>query len=274
MNALLRLLTDDSPRVLAGVRARLLELGDEAELPLGAAAQGEDATLRVRARALLEEMRVNRVLPALLACSGGDGLEPPLEEGAMAIARSEYPDLDAGRCTGLLDALAGRVAARMEARRSWRARLSLLRDHLFVEEGFRGNVEAYYDPDNSYLNRVLERRLGIPITLSLVYLAVARRLGVPVHPVAMPGHFILRYGGPRSRTFIDPFGGGQALSRDDCVRFLQGSGLGFQEAFLQTASPLEVLLRMVRNLAGIYRARGDGARLSRMGRLAAALEGR
>lgn len=271
LDALMRLLTDDNPRVAEGVRARLLERIDDAEVALVSAVRGPDTTLRSKAQELLDDLRLERCIPQVLACAAGGDDAPPLEVGALALARMEYPGLDTHYYLDLLDGMAAAITGLMGQATSWRTRLALMRDHLFGREGFSGNVDDYYDPENSYLNRVLERRLGIPISLALVYLAVARRLGLPVHPVGMPGHFILRYGGARSRTFIDPFGGGRLLSRDDCVRFLRGSGLGYREEYLQTTSQREVLSRILRNLEAIYKERRDAPRLARVRRLSARL---
>ena len=143
---------------------------------------------------------------------------PPLDEAALAIAAEEYPDLDAGAYLAELDRLGALV--RRQAPMPLRAATTLraVREVLFEDERFRGNEKAYYDPRNSYLNQVLDRRLGIPITLSLVFMEVARRAGLDLAGVGFPGHFLVKLSpelGPE--VFIDPYNGGELLTADECV---------------------------------------------------------
>ena len=121
--------------------------------------------------------------------------------------------------------------------------------------GFRGNTENYNDPRNSFFNDVLERRMGIPITLSAVYLEVARRISFPIFGVGMPGHFLVKYGDRSQEFFLDPFNGGQVLTREDCERRFSemfGNEQEFTERMLDVVSPRQMLFRMVNNLKTIY----------------------
>ena len=128
------------------------------------------------------------------------------------------------------------------------------------ELGFTGNEESYYEPENSYMNRVLDRRRGIPITLSVLYILIGRRVGLPFCGVGMPGHFIVRYDAPEGPIYLDPFGGGQILSVDECASLVEGLGYRFESRFLAEASPLCIVERMVNNLIGIYQQLGDETR--------------
>jgi regulator of sirC expression with transglutaminase-like and TPR domain len=126
---------------------------------------------------------------------------------------------------------------------------------MFGVFGFRGNTENYHDPRNSFFNDVLERRVGIPITLSAVYLEVARRVSFPTFGVGMPGHFLLKYGDRTQEFFLDPFNGGQILTRDDCARRFSeifGSSQQFSDWMLKVISPRLMLFRMLNNLKTIY----------------------
>jgi regulator of sirC expression with transglutaminase-like and TPR domain len=175
---------------------------------------------------------------------------------ALLIARDAYPQLD-------VEGYAARVAemaAQLETRCAGRPALECLQQvnqYLFEEQGFRGSPqEHYYDPRNSYLNEVLERRLGIPITLALLYLAVGRRLGLALEGVNFPGHFLVRCALPGEELFVDPFAGGRILELQDLEELLsrvnRGQPMPLEERFLQAASPRQILARMLRNLKQIH----------------------
>lgn len=187
----------------------------------------------------------------------------PLDAAALAIAAEEYPALDAAAYLGRLDALAALVRRRAPAVLRAATTIKALRDVLFEDEGFKGNEKAYYDPRNSYLNEVLDRRLGIPISLSLLFMEVARRVGLKLEGVGFPGHFLVKLkpeAGPE--IFIDPYNGGELLSADECVaRFKSVShGREFDERFLQGVTPRQMLARMLHNLKRIYVEQGDDVR--------------
>lgn len=178
----------------------------------------------------------------------------PLDEGAFLIAAHAYPELDVVGALSELD----RIAAACYA-----PTLDALVRHLFVDLGFTGNRQAYYDPRNSYLNEVVERRLGIPISLSLLALSVGRRLGVPLSGVSMPGHFLLR-DRVAPDVFVDPYAGGKILDRAGCIaRFydVQGEDAVFDEAFLAPVGNHRILARLLANLREIFLANNDRASL-------------
>jgi len=188
----------------------------------------------------------------------------PLAEAALAVAAEEYPALDAAKYLARLNALATRV--RIHAPEPARAAtvLMAIRKVLYDEERFRGNDEDYYDPRNSFLNEVIERRLGIPLTLSLLYMEVARRAGLPLQGVAFPGHFLVKYAPPGGvEVFIDAYNGGEVLSADECVaRFKAAShGRPVEPRHLVGVGPRQILARMLHNLKRIYLERSDDVRL-------------
>ena len=135
---------------------------------------------------------------------------------------------------------------------------------LFKEQGFTGDEENYYDPENSYLNRVIDRRLGNPISLSMIYLGVCRRLKLPVTGIGLPGHFLCRFQDPRQEIYIDAFNRGRVLTKADCMKYLKQAGYEFHEAFLVPASPRRILLRMCSNLHQIYQREGQKTHASRL----------
>jgi regulator of sirC expression with transglutaminase-like and TPR domain len=188
----------------------------------------------------------------------------PLAEAALAVAAEEYPSLDPEKYLARLDQIAARVRVHAPAPMRAGTILMAVRTVLFEEERFRGNDEDYYDPRNSFLNEVLDRRLGIPITLSLLYMEVARRAGLRLQGVAFPGHFLLKYapqGGPE--VFIDAYNGGEVLSSDECVaRFRAAShGRPVEPRHLAGVGPRQLLARLLHNLKRIYLERSDDIRL-------------
>jgi len=178
-----------------------------------------------------------------------------LDEAALLIAQEEYPDLDRGRYLRQLDDLAGAARSRIERETSPYGVANALSDYLFDDQKFRGNVEDYYSPRNSFLNDVLDRRLGIPITLSVLYMEVARRLDMTVHGIGMPGHFIVRFDAPDEQILIDPFHRGTILTHGDCLALMSQSAAyngPFDAALLAPVGKREILYRMLNNLKTVY----------------------
>ena len=179
---------------------------------------------------------------------------------ALEIARDEYPDLDADSYLRKIEALADRVRDRCPAgARSWQV-LGQVNWVLYVEEGYKGNTEDYNDPRNSYLNEVIDRRTGIPISLSTLYRALAGRLGLEMSGVNLPAHFLLRVGRGASTIFVDPFHAGALLDRAGCERCVSkvvGQSVALSDLQLAPCSPAQVVSRMLRNLKAIYFQRNE-----------------
>jgi len=189
-----------------------------------------------------------------------------LAEAALWIAADEYPGLDVPAWLRRLDALGRAAAARIHLGMDADAVAAALTRFLFVEEGFRGNGDDYYDPRNSFVNDVLERRLGIPITLSVVLIDVAAHAGVTVRGVGLPGHFVVRLERGGAERLLDPFNGGAPLTEVDChalMRRVYGTNVAFDPACLRAVTTREIVARMLANLKGIYTKQGDWARALR-----------
>jgi regulator of sirC expression with transglutaminase-like and TPR domain len=191
--------------------------------------------------------------------------EIPLDEAALAIAAEEYPALDPAAEMARLDALAARVAQRLGDARPPIPVMQALKAVLSGDVGFRGNEKDYYDPRNSFLNEVLDRRLGIPITLSIVTIEVARRVGLPLHGVAFPGHFLVKalpQPGLPGAVFIDAFNGWELLGAEECTARFRAvlHGRAFDPSFLEAVDTRHILARMLHNLKRIYVERGDDVR--------------
>ncbi len=183
-----------------------------------------------------------------------------LDEAALLVAVEEYPDLDIAAYQTRLDAMARALEPRVAQELDPTRLVHRLNDYLFHHLGFRGNVEDYYDPRNSFLNDVIDRRAGIPITLSIVYISVGTRLGLPLSGVSFPGHFVVTYRASPDPLFLDAFNQGRLLREPDFrPLFLEqfGPEARFDPAVLRPATPHEVIARLLRNLKHVYIARED-----------------
>ncbi|MGH8805794.1 MAG: SirB1 family protein, partial [Polaromonas sp.] len=193
----------------------------------------------------------------------------PLLEAAISLAQDEYPDLDVEQVLGDVDQLLARLKRRLPADAPALQRLRALNQFFFHDLNFGGNVNDYYDPDNSYLNAVLRTRRGIPITLAVLWLELAVGLGLNARGVAFPGHFMVKVNLPKGQVVIDPFSG-QSLSREELAERLEpfrqrGAMADDFEApiglYLQSAPPREIINRMLHNLKEIHKSQEDWLRL-------------
>lgn len=188
-----------------------------------------------------------------------------LAEIALLLARDEFHNLDVEAHLHELNAMARDVLPYLRGHLAHQVQ-GLCR-YLFHEMGFRGNADDYYDPRNSYLNQVLERRLGIPISLSAVTMAIGERAGMTIAGIGLPGHFIVRASDPRQQILLDPFGGGRILSLADCEALVRrATGTDFEASSLDLQPiPLGVMVqRMLNNLKAIYLKKSDWLRCIRI----------
>jgi regulator of sirC expression with transglutaminase-like and TPR domain len=186
--------------------------------------------------------------------------EIDLGRAALAIAHLEYPGLDIESYVTRMERLAAAVQDLSGGEADSYRLIAALNYTLFSVEGFRGNQDDYYDPKNSFLNDVLERRQGIPITLSVLYMEVARRAGVVFYGVGFPGHFLVKHEGTEGQIVIDPFHQGEIRSIEELEEMLDkmyGGRIRFQPEFLSPVSKKRILKRMLNNLKSIYLQQGD-----------------
>ncbi len=231
-------------------------------------------TLPLEARAAGGRHEVGTVIPMdptarFVALAHQPEAVMPLDELALLIAAHARADLDVAAELARLDELAAGVGERS---------VEALCHHLFVDQGFVGDHDDYYDPANSYLDQVLERRTGIPITLAVVMIEVGRRAGVALAGVSMPGHFLVRSMGEDAvpLRLLDPFDGGATLDREACearVRKLLGPAVVFEAAFVEPVGTATIVARMLANLDAIAVTRADRAMLDWVVRLRAAMPG-
>jgi len=214
-------------------------------------------------------MRAGFDLPDWNSLASLEGDTLPLLGTALLIARDEYPQLDANLYDTLLQSHAEHLRGEIEAIDAWPMKMQAINRHLFEELGYKGNHDEYYDPRNSYLNEVFERRLGNPVSLAMVQMEVARRLGVPLDGVSFPGHFLVRLPIDDGVLVMDPFNRGRPLDEDELrqrARPHLGGEMPDDEALYQILNPAShraILMRMLRNLHGVYTERDDWERAVR-----------
>lgn len=193
-----------------------------------------------------------------------------LADAALLIAAEEYPRLDVDLYLEKLDRFAD-LAREASARQTNALDLiAAVSDTLFDKLGFHGNQSSYYDPRNSFLNEVIDRRMGIPITLTVVYIEVSRRMGLSISGVGMPGHFIAKHESESGDIFIDPFNDGRLIGRLECSELLSaatGGALNLESDHLRAVSNKQILTRMLSNLLAIYGATDQRRALAAIDRI-------
>ena len=188
--------------------------------------------------------------------------EMDLAEAALLIAAEEYPDLRPGVYLNRIAQMAVELKRRIRGVVEPHAVVEIANTYFFEEEHFKGNRDEYYDPRNSFLNEVIDRRVGIPITLAVLYMAVGERAGLPVRGVGMPGHFLVKYAPTSGEVFIDAFNG-RTLTRDECAKMLEemyGGTVQMRPALLEPSTKRQILARILNNLKSLYLSRGDLAK--------------
>jgi len=259
IRALIRLLSDEDDWIVRTISGQLITIGPPA-VPLLQEAEIEQPEMADRIASVLEEIHWGKLEEELVELAAQPDQTMNLEAGAFMIARHAYPALDVGQYLSQLDRMAQEVRARIGLRSSGEETVNALNRYLFVEQGFKGNTTNYYETDNSYLNRVMDRRVGIPISLSVVYLLIGHRLNLPVLGIGMPGHFLVKYESDRYKIFVDCFNSGALLTEKNCARFLTEAGYGFDDTYLQPSPVRVILSRMVKNLLAIYAKTNEPAK--------------
>ena len=190
-----------------------------------------------------------------------------LDIAAFEIARVEFPKLEVAPLLDILDSHASELGDITSSCENGEERVLLANEYLFEELGFKGNEVDYYSPLNSCLNEVLTSRVGIPVTLSVVYLEIARRLGWPVQGISMPGHCIVQYDDGEFNCFVDPYHGGRIMDLDDCRRLafqIAQVDIKEQPDVMDPATTWQLALRMLHNLRSIYARRKEYGKLARV----------
>ena len=261
---LIRLIDDHDPFVRNRVRDELLKIGEDAAPFLEIAARKENPQTCLLANEILQDL-----FPIQLRERFRQLKRPKrdidLEEGAFLLMQFGYPKANHEKYRTILDELANEARERILTGLSPEGIVETLTNFLFKEKGFHGNIKDFFNPDNTYLNKVIEEKSGIPISLSALCIFVASRVGIPIYGVCMPCHFIVKYETPGNSIYFDPFHDGKLLTKDDCVQMVESFGLQFQEHYLCRSTNQEILVRMINNLVMIYRKTDSTKKAQQLG---------
>lgn len=269
--ALIILLGDEDDAIARTASDRLKACGSVASDWLKPHLLSNDAHLRRRARAIVAHFSRMQADNAFLGFALQSGEELNLEQGAWLLAQTEFPDLNAAAYSALLDDFAQRLAEKIVPGSDSDTLMATVNEFLFDELGFHGNQENYYQPENSYLNKVIDRRTGNPISLCVVYMLIMKRVGLPIVGIGLPGHFIARFQTASAEVYVDCFNRGKLLTKANCISYILGTGHNLQEGFLQPVTPRRMLQRMCSNLHQIYSQKEDPEQTERLGRYLVAL---
>ncbi|MGV3773763.1 MAG: SirB1 family protein [Verrucomicrobiales bacterium] len=270
-SALTKLLSDEDPAVYQTVRNKILSYGLPAKAWMRPHILSNDPVLRRRAIEIIQRLSIYEADNRFLAFCLSQSEELDIEQGAFLLARTQYPDINLEAYGALFDCYAADLKQQIESANDAESIIATINSYIFDEHGFRGNEENYYDPDNSYLNQVVDRRTGNPISLCLLYLVLARRLKLPIVGIGMPGHFLCRYQSSKEELFIDAFNSGKLLTKADCIKYLLETRDGFKESYLAPVTPRKMLLRICSNLHQTYSQLSLSEEMSRFQRYIVAL---
>jgi regulator of sirC expression with transglutaminase-like and TPR domain len=271
--ALLTLLGDEDPVVYQTVRRTIMACGPDAGEWLRPQTLSDDPVLRRRTREIIRHFGRQAADIRFLSFCLKHGEEFDLEAGAWLLAATAYPDINVEAYQALLDQFAAELRERIDFNAGSGQILAVINQYLFEELGFTGNPRHYHDPENSYLNRVLDRRTGSPINLCLLYLLLGRRLRLPLAGIGLPGHFICRYQSSSDEVFLDVFHRGRLLTKADCIQHLVQGHHGLREDFLSPVSARRLLLRICGNLQQIHLQLEQAEDATRVQRYVVALAG-
>jgi len=269
--ALVSLLADEDPAVYRPVRERLLACGPPAAEWLRPHMMSNDPALRRRASQIVLHFDRQAADDHFLAFCLRHGEAFDLEQGAWLFAQTQYPRINVEAYQAVLDGYASELGGRLSSATEPEEILTVMNQYLCGELGFAGNDADYYDPENNYLNCVLDRRTGNPINLCLVYVLLARRRRLPMVGIGLPGHFICRYQSTAGEIYLDPFNRGRFLTKADCVQYLVNANFSLRDDYLAPVSPRQWLLRICSNLHQIYQRLEQASEAVRVQRYLVAL---
>ncbi|HXA08639.1 MAG TPA: transglutaminase-like domain-containing protein [Chthoniobacterales bacterium] len=252
-DAIVRLLRDNDPATVTLLKAQLIDSGMEGAADLRDLLALDDAAVTAHVREVIEKIETDEAQDEMLLCAHLFPEHGDIEAAWWLLTLCFEPDAPIAKLRRRLDAWGRRLRMLVAKAGSARERLQALTTFLAEDLGFRGNAEEYYDPKNSLLSDVIETRLGIPISLAMLYVIVGRRANMQIDGINLPGHFIARY----DRILFDPFHQGRILSRPDCEAILARQRLKTESSYFAPASPRLVLMRMLANLLFIFERAGE-----------------
>ncbi|PTM16712.1 MAG: hypothetical protein DA446_01490 [Bacteroidetes bacterium] len=254
VRSLVYLLEDPDPSVQDGIKSRFLELGEQI-IPMLDRFKNETNAEHERTsiREVMYELTLHSVLEDFTdLIQRGVTSREELEDALLLISRLEEPTLRTGEYKRKLDQFAREIGPEISYNPSLEEKMKILLRYVFKELRFRGDAKNYHNSDNAYLHRVIDRRKGLPIMLSMVVIFLARRLHLPFYGVNMPIHFMLMYQRPGGNILIDPFDAGRIVSTDQCYYFLKRNSIDPRPEHLIRATELQILARCIRNLMHSY----------------------
>lgn len=254
IESLIYLLEDPDPEVQMGVKRRFRELGEQA-VPL--LDQFRSESIHDSERNTINEIIYNITIGSLmeefsLLLENGVQNSGTLEKAVLMLSRFGNPTIRVGDYERKLDQMARQIGTDIAYTPSIQEKMQILLQFVFRELRFRGDSKDYHSPENAFIDRVIDRRKGLPIMLSLVVIFIARRLNLPFYGVNMPIHFMLMYQTHNQQILIDPFDGGTIVTYDQCYYFLKKNGIEPRPEHLQKADEAEILARCIRNLIHSY----------------------
>lgn len=269
--ALITLLADEDERVHRAIQTELAAGGENTIRWMRRHIAHNDPQIRRAVKSFLAAIDVERHDNAfiLFCLSSGENLD--LEEGVWRFVLTHYPDANPTAYRAQLDEWAGAVREKLDPGALGASALRAMNQHLYSDLGFKGSTESFFDPQNSYLNRVMDLRAGIPITLCILYMLLARRLDLPISGIGMPGHFLCRYQTAFEEYYIDAFHAGLLMSRADARRRLDHYNLENDERPLQPVSTRRILQRMISNVHLIRKEKREEAAAEKLQRYLVAL---
>jgi regulator of sirC expression with transglutaminase-like and TPR domain len=250
--ALIHLLGDDDDHVYRTIRTKLLSYGEQVSEWLRPHLLSSDPVLRRHAQEIVDHFARQNADTEFLSFCLKQGEDFDIEKGIWLLTKTQYPNVNSAAYWALLDSYATDLREKITLDDDAETVLATINELLFDRLGFTGNEENYYDPDNSYLNRVLDRRTGNPISLSMIYMMIGRRLRLPITGIGLPGHFVCRYQTSTDEFYIDTFNRGKLLSKNDCIKYLVHTNHTLEEGYLSPVSSRRTLLRICANLHQIY----------------------
>lgn len=273
-NHLIKLLDDEDEGIYTNIRERFISLGQASSDFLQGYTEDDNFLIRNRANEIISTINIEKLEKRFSRLSSEKNI---LEDAVFTIAEFGYPGYDRKKYEKKLDIMAQSIKKNLDqvnpdkGKLTAISKLNAVNTYLFDEMGFSGNRDDYYDPDNSFMNRVLDTKLGNPISLSVVYLLLSKRLGLPVFGVNLPGHFIVKYIDKDDEYFVDPFNQGVIVSRPEAAEFIKNLGMSDEEfenlPYLNIADEKDIVIRMLRNLSETYKEKNDEVRAQQIERL-------
>ena len=272
LQSLIKLIDDENEFVYNNVRERFIYYGENSMHFLKEYFESDNRVIAKRSREIYNIINFKRLENKIRELAYESDI---LEKAVFLISSYEYPEVDYDNYKMILDKMAIDLKEQIHKRYplfiSAFDKIKMLNAYFFYEKGFKGNTKNYYEPDNSYVNRVIDRKTGIPITLSIIYMLLAKRLEMPIYGVNIPSHFIVEYRDEKEEYFIDVFNYGVVISKEEALTFLKQFGIYENEfdkmPFLQLTDDKDIIRRVFANLINIYEKEPDELKIEQLKKL-------